>query len=103
MDTGSEKKPVSRDSNFEDISQDDLPSGRRGKHHPLLVQVLEDLKELPPGRAMKIPLAEFTGNVADRRSAISRATSKLGIEIATSSDDEFLYVWKPAAGSGIRE
>lgn len=81
--------------NFKTISHADLPSGRKGKHHPLLVQVLEDLEDLTDGRAMKIPLADFPGSIADIRSAIHRATRKLKVEIATSSDDEFFYVWKP--------
>ncbi len=82
--------------NFESIPQKELPNGRRGKHHSMLVQVLEDLERLAPGRAIRIPLAEFPGTVADIRSAISRATAKKKIEVATSSDDEFFYVWKPA-------
>ncbi len=83
-------------SNFESIAKIDLPNGRRGKHHHLLTQVLEDLEQLPEGRAIRIPLADFTGTSADIRSAISRATKKRNIEVETSSDDEFFYVWKPA-------
>jgi hypothetical protein len=81
--------------NFESILQSDLPSGRRGKHHSLLVRVLEDLERIADGRAIRIPLTEFDGSVADIRAAIFRATGKLRIEIATSSDDDFFYVWKP--------
>ena len=88
------KIPASKRKNFESISQVDLPSGRKGKHHSLLVKVLNDLDELAEGRAMKIPLADFPGSVADIRSAISRATKKKDLEVATSSDDEFFYVWK---------
>jgi hypothetical protein len=84
------KKPA----NFGSISQTDLPSGRRGKHHIMLVQVLEDLQQLSDDRAIKVPIADFPGTLADLRSAISRATRKRKIEVATSSDDDFLYVWK---------
>ncbi len=81
--------------NFETISQHNLPNGRKGKHHSLLVQVLDDLQQLVDGRAIRIPLAEYPDfGVADLRSAIHRATTKLGLSVATSSDDEFLYVWK---------
>jgi len=90
-------KGMSRSNNFESIAQGDLPSGRKGKHHSLLVKVIEDLEHLPDGRAIKIPLAEFEGSVADIRSAISRATKKVAMEIATSSDEQFFYVWKPVA------
>ncbi len=82
-------------TNFESISQGELPNGRKGKHHPLLVQVLEDLEQLADGRAIKIPLADFEGEVADIRSAISRATKKKKLDVATSSDENFFYVWKP--------
>jgi hypothetical protein len=88
--------PKDKTDNFKTISQIDLPSGRKGKHHPLLVQVLKDLENLADGRAMKIPLADFSGSIADIRSAIHRATRKQKVEIATSSDDEFFYVWKPS-------
>ncbi len=80
--------------NFASISTDDIPNGRKGKHHAMLMKVLEDLEHLVEGRAMKVPIADFTGSAADIRSAINRATAKLNIKIETSSDDEFLYVWR---------
>ncbi len=86
--------PKSKRPNFKTIAQVDLPRGRRGKHFEMLTQVLQDLEQLPSDQAIKIPLAEFPGNTADIRSAIARATAKLGIEVTTSSDDEFFYVWK---------
>ncbi len=81
---------------YETISQDALPNGRKGKHHPMLVRVLKDLEQLKDGRAIRIPLQSCEGEVADIRAAIFRATNKLGIEVATSSDEEFFYVWKPS-------
>ena len=81
--------------NFETMSRHDLPNGRKGKHHKMLRQALEDLQQLVDGRAIKIPLAHFPDfGVADLRSAIHRAIAKQGLSVATSSDDEFLYVWK---------
>lgn len=91
------KRPSEPGTNFESISRADLPNGRKGKHHSLLVQVLEDLEQLADGRAIKIPLKEADVSVADIRAAVFRATSKQGIEVATSSDDDFFYVWKPKA------
>ena len=82
-------------ANFESISQGDLPTGRKGKHHLMLVKVMEDLKQLSDGRALRIPLADFPGSIADIRSAIHRATLKAKVEVATSSDEQFFYVWKP--------
>ena len=92
-------KAAAKPSNFENISQGDLPNGRKGKHHLLLMKVLEDLERLPEGRALKIPLADFVGSVADIRSAISRATKNIEVDIATSSDEQFFYVWKPDSNS----
>ncbi len=80
---------------FETISQTDLPSGRKGRHHVILAKVLSELDQLKHGRAIKIPLTDFPGSVADLRSAIHRATRKTNIEIATSSDGDFFYLWKP--------
>jgi hypothetical protein len=99
----SKKAPDNRGdkSNFDTVAYGDLPSGRRGKHHSLILQVLQDLDSLEEGRAIKIPLAEFTGTVADLRSAISRATRKTSVDIATSSDEQYLYVWKPLPGTAI--
>ncbi len=88
--------------NFESILQIDLPSGRKGKHHSLLVRVLRDLERLQDGRAIRIPLTACGGSIADIRAAIFRATDKQHIGIATSSDDEFFYVWRPAPGSGSK-
>ncbi len=93
-------KHQANDANFETISQVELPSGRKGKHHSLLVRVLQDLERLQRGRAIRIPLAEYGGSAADIRAAIFRATNKRNLEIATSSDDEFFYVWTPAPPEG---
>ncbi len=84
-----------KSTNFGTIPQADLPSGRKGKHYAMLQHVLEDLQQLPGGRAIKIRLAEFPGSMADIRSAIHRATRKRNVEIATSSDEEYFYIWKP--------
>lgn len=77
------------------ISQGDLPNGRKGKHHPMLLDVLEALVHLEPGRAIKVPLGDYAGSIPDIRSAVHRATKKLDVDILTSSDDEYFYVWKP--------
>lgn len=87
--------------NFDTLSQVDLPHGRKGKHHQLILQVLEDLEQLEDGRAIKVPLGDFEGTVADIRSAILRATKKKNLKISTSSDDNFFYLWKTdSTGNG---
>jgi len=48
---------------------------------------------LNDGDAIKIPLAELPHSKANVRSALNRATRKLGMSVATAVDDGYLYVW----------
>jgi len=79
---------------FESISQAEVPKGRDGKHKKIVSQLLNDLSQLQSGSALKIPLSELPDSKENIRSALSRATKQKNIEIATSSDEGFLYVWK---------
>ncbi len=79
---------------FQSISQDDLPEGRKGKHHTIVAQVLDGIEELEPGRALKIPISELPDTKANIRSALNRASKLRNLGITTSSDDAYLYVWK---------
>jgi TusA-related sulfurtransferase len=79
---------------FNSIKQVDVPKGRDGKHKKIVVQLLSDLSQLEPGMALKIPLSELPDSKENIRSALSRATNQQQIDIATSSDEDFLYVWK---------
>jgi hypothetical protein len=79
---------------FQSIPQLDVPKGRDGKHKKILVELLRDLDQLEPGSAMKIPLTALPGTKENIRSALNRATRQRGIEVATSSDADYLYVWK---------
>ena len=79
---------------FQSIAQEDVPKGRDGKHKQIILQLLEGLDQLKEGSAMKIPLADLPDTKENIRSALSRATKQQKIEIATSSDETYLYVWK---------
>jgi hypothetical protein len=79
--------------NFETIVQGRIPQGRNGKHKAIVSQILRDLDRLKDGSAIKIPVAELAESKEKVRSALNRATRKEGRRVATSSDDEFLYVW----------
>lgn len=75
------------------ISQ--LKKSRKGKHHNLLLKIMEDLHKSQAGFAVTIPLESIDGvSVLNLRSAIVRAASKAKIRVATSSDDENFYVWR---------
>jgi hypothetical protein len=79
---------------FTSIEQADVPKGREGKHKQIVLQLLSDLDQLGAGRALKIPLEDLPDTKENIRSALNRATRQRGLEVATSSDSEYLYVWK---------
>jgi hypothetical protein len=86
-----------RHMKFESMSQSDVPKGRDGKHKAIIEQLLSDISQLEDGQALKIPLSALPDSKENIRSALSRSTRQKGIDVATSSDDHFLYVWKPVA------
>lgn len=79
---------------YESINQADVPKGRDGKHKKIVTQILNDVALLEADRALKIPLAELPDSKENIRSALNRATRQLGLEVSTSSDSDFLYIWK---------
>jgi hypothetical protein len=81
--------------NYERVPVSGLKKNRKGKHRSLVTRILENLKTLPPESAVRIPLSSIGGvSVLNLRSAVSRATAKENIKVATSADDESFYVWK---------
>jgi len=79
---------------FESIPQLDVPKGRDGKHKRIVAQLLSDIGQLVGGTALKVPLSALPDTKENIRSALNRATHFRGMEVATSSDAEFLYIWK---------
>lgn len=82
---------------FAAILQVDVPKGRAGKHKRIVARLLDDIAALKPGTALKIPLAALPDSKENIRSALNRATKQRGIDVATSSDADHLYVWRVAA------
>jgi TusA-related sulfurtransferase len=82
---------------FESIRQVDVPKGRDGKHKQIISQIIEGIEQLKDGSALKIPIAELPDTKENIRSALSRAAKQQKIDIATSSDETSLYVWKTRA------
>ena len=80
-------------AHFKHMPQVDVPQGRNGKHKPIVTQILSDLDHLEPGVALKVPLSGLSDSKENVRSALNRATRKGGRNVATASDDDFLYVW----------
>jgi hypothetical protein len=79
--------------NFKAMRQADVPHARNGKHKEIVTRILSDLDQIEKGTALKVPLAQLTESKEKVRSALNRATRKRGHNVATASDDAFLYVW----------
>jgi len=75
------------------MAQVDVPHGRNGKHKDIVTKILSDLDQVQDGIALKVPLAELQESKAKVRSALNRATRQKGRQVATASDDTYLYVW----------
>ena len=82
-------------TDFESVTQSAVPKGRDGKHKQIILQLLSNIAQLKPGTALKVPLSALPSTKENIRSALNRATRQRGIELATASDREFLYIWKP--------
>jgi hypothetical protein len=91
---GSDGEIASNVMKFESVLQVNVPKGRDGKHKEIITQLLNDIEQLAAGSALKIPLAELPDSKENVRSALSRAARQKKINLATSSNDEFLFVWK---------
>jgi hypothetical protein len=80
---------------YRQVRVDALSKGRRGKHHDLVVGILQELEALSLGSAMEIPLADVGGiRLANLRSAVHRAATSRGLQIETLADEKNFYVWK---------
>lgn len=79
---------------FQSIPQVDVPKGREGKHKQIISRLLSDLEQLATDRALQIPLSALPDCKENIRAALNRATRQRGIDVATSSDPHYLYVWR---------
>jgi hypothetical protein len=79
---------------FGSVLQSDVPTGRNGKHKEIVSQLLNDIVQLQPGNALKVPLNELPDTKENIRSALNRATRDRGLSVSTSSDSDYLYVWR---------
>jgi hypothetical protein len=80
---------------FESINRTSVPTTRKSKHHSLVEEILEQLSGLSGKKALKIPRSAFgKAKIEHIRAALTRASSRDKVNLATSSDDEYLYVWR---------
>lgn len=87
------KQRVKAPMHFKTLNQIDVPQGRSGKHKQIVSVILNDLDQLKPGSALKVPLDELAYSKEKIRSALNRATRKMGLTVATASDGNSLYIW----------
>ena len=82
-------------THYSAIDRSDVPQGRKGKHRKAVADILADLSKLKPRQAIKIPLSSLNGEkMQNLRSALNRVTREKNVPVVTSSDEEFLYVWR---------
>jgi len=79
---------------FESILQLNVPKGRDGKHKQIVTQLLSDIDQLETGSALRVPLSALPDTKENIRAALNRATRQRGVEVATSSDEDNLYIWR---------
>jgi hypothetical protein len=87
-------QPTTSPMRFASVLQSDVPKGRDGKHKRIITQLLSDIAQLDHGSALRIPLTELPDTKENIRSALSRAANQQSLAIATSSNEDFLFVWK---------
>ena len=92
MATNSES--TSAPMRFDSILQLNVPKGRDGKHKRIVTQLLSDIEQLATGSALRVPLSELPDTKENIRAALNRATRQRGTDVATSSDENYLYIWK---------
>lgn len=79
---------------FEAVLQAEIPKGRDGKHKRIVTQLLSDIAQLEEGSALKVPLSALPDTKENIRAALNRATRQRNLDVATSSDEAHLYIWK---------
>ena len=86
-------RKLTRSHHFETMAQADVPQARAGKHKQIVSEIIDDLDNLKEGSALKVPLAGLAASKEKVRSALNRATRKVGRGVATASDASSLYIW----------
>ena len=83
------------DTHYASVDRSNIPQGRRGKHRKAVADILGDLSKLDAQQAVKIPLSSLNGEKMENlRSALNRVTRERNIPVETSSDENYLYVWR---------
>jgi hypothetical protein len=85
----------SDDHRFDSIERRDVPTTRKSKHHEIIEKILREVGGLKGKRALRIPRSALgDAKLEHIRAALSRASSRNKVELATSADNDYLYVWR---------
>ena len=85
----------SRRDEFESISRSAVPHTRKGKHREIVANIIQQVQDLHSKKALKIPLSALgPAKIEHIRAALSRASAQAKLELSTSADDQFFYVWR---------
>jgi hypothetical protein len=84
-------------SHFRTLDLGEVPRSRNGKHKAIVTLILRDLDQLKEGAALRVPLADLGDTKENVRSALNRATRNAKRNVATATDEKFLYIWNTAA------
>ena len=88
-------KLVDKELNFDTMATMDVPHDRKGKHNALISRIMEDLRRIEPGVALKVPASALGSQKIDNiRAALMREVRKTRLKIATSIDEDYFYVWR---------
>jgi hypothetical protein len=86
-------------AHFRTLDLGNVPHSRAGKHKKIVSMILRDLDQLKDGAAIRVPLDELGSTKENVRSALNRATRRAKRNVATATDENFLYVWNVSKSS----
>jgi len=86
-------KPNPVAAHFKTLDLGDVPHSRAGKNKKIVSMILRDLSQLKDGTALRVPLADLGNTKENTRSALNRASRNAKLNVATATDEDFLYVW----------
>lgn len=82
-------------NSYATIEINEVPRGRRGKHHGTVENILADVAALKDGSALRVPIESFgRTKMANVRAALGRAAKQREMVIVTTSDDQYLFIWR---------
>jgi hypothetical protein len=80
---------------FESIDRTAVPRTRKSKHYEIVEEILQQMGQLRSKKALKIPRSALRpAKLQHIRAALVRAAARQNLTVATSSDNEYFYIWR---------